>query len=58
MENFPHPEVDWSGFTAAIRARNNAVAKPWNAIEGDFKDWIMINKLNAAYNRGGCCSIA
>ncbi len=34
-DDFPQPEIDWSGFISAIQARNRALTKPWNAIEGE-----------------------
>eukprot|EP01034_Spumella_vulgaris_P028939 gene28939-35894_t len=49
VDTFPHPEADWNGFIAAVEHANTTVAKTWNPISQQPREWISVPALKATY---------
>eukprot|EP00600_Ochromonadales_sp_CCMP1393_P006675 CAMPEP_0174962126 /NCGR_PEP_ID=MMETSP0004_2-20121128/4617_1 /TAXON_ID=420556 /ORGANISM="Ochromonas sp., Strain CCMP1393" /LENGTH=366 /DNA_ID=CAMNT_0016210637 /DNA_START=58 /DNA_END=1158 /DNA_ORIENTATION=+ len=52
LDDYPHPELDFKDFVAAVELRNRDVGKVWDPITQKDKYWIEKKDLIAAYGKG------
>lgn len=57
MDSFPHPEVDWKGFVAAVEQENKKAGKVWSPITKQARDWVDTAALSRCYKKSGVCTI-
>ena len=50
-QDLPHPEADWSAFSAAISLLNDKEPMVWNSIAKKTTKWVDMAKLTKAYGR-------
>ncbi len=55
MDNYPHPEADFTGFKAAIERQNKALPAVWNPISKRPTAWILTEKIHKTGGDGGFC---
>jgi hypothetical protein len=51
-KDYPHPDVDWTAFVAAVRAANNREQQVWNPITKRGGPWITAERLRGTNH--GC----
>ena len=53
-ESYPHPELDFNGFIAAIKRENKRCNKVWDPVSKKMQSWIRPSRINRV---GGGCSV-
>lgn len=46
VDNYPHPELDFKGFMAAVERESRRVGKVWDPVKERMRDWISQDKLH------------
>jgi hypothetical protein len=58
-ESFPHPDLDWTGFKAAINDANTRTPKVWCPIYRKLRSWISVFQVGLMRQGVGCqCDIS
>jgi len=52
VDNYPHPELDFSGFVAAVEGEMKRAPRVWDPITKKEKEWVNRSKLRGL--KGGC----
>jgi hypothetical protein len=53
-DDYPHPELDLSGFMRAVSKGNKRVGKVFDPVSARPRDWIDEHKLNSIANPHKC----
>jgi hypothetical protein len=53
MERAPDPNVDWSGFSAAVAQAVRAEKRQWNPVTRRAEPWVDLKQLEKAYGKKG-----
>lgn len=60
MESYPHPELDFGGFLAAVEKQNRVTSKVWDPVTKRPRSWIKKSVLRSMRTRNvtaGMCAI-
>jgi hypothetical protein len=52
VDNYPHPQLDFKAFLAAMDKENKRVGKVYDPVKGKMRDWISRDKLSKMH--GDC----
>lgn len=55
VENYPHPELDWSGFIAAVEKENNRTSELYNPMTRIMTRWVNVGRIRRRYGPRRCC---
>lgn len=53
-EGYPHPELEWHEFVAAVQRENEKIPKVWDPRSQRDEHWVRTSKLGSAYSVSKC----
>jgi hypothetical protein len=54
VENYPHPEADWSAFIRCVQNENSRLPLVWDPVSKRMKPWVDTKALTSLFKKGSC----
>lgn len=51
-DQWPHPEIDFSGFCTELQKKNRETPKVWDTNKGAMMEWIEVSRVQSFYGSG------
>ena len=54
LDDYPHPELDFTHFMEVVNKKNAATGVVWDPLEKKNKHWMDARAVTAVYGKQGC----